>query len=352
MFVPYCTRERVAAAADVKAPAWLDGEIDLAIEQGSRAVDRLVRRGDDTRPAFAPWYGTIEYDWPANSNNDTYRFWLGVHSLLTIGMVTSGGDDVTANALGYPAQYGAPYEALDLDQSDGDVFTTASGVGQRSLSIAGSTWCATPISELTMSTWTLGTSINATAETAAITADVGVGSLIRIGTERMVITDRTWAATGDSDTLTASMADQAVTVADGTEYVRGDVLLIGAERLRVRDIAGNTLVVQRAMDGSTLAAHTSAAIYALRSCGVTRGALGTTAAAHTAGDPVYVYRFPAIVEQLAVAYALDQRAQETSAYARTVGAGDGERNASGGGIRALERRVLDAYGRVLLGVAG
>lgn len=351
MFVPYCTRERVAAAADITAAAWMDGEVDLAIEQGSRAVDKLCRRGDETRPAFAPWYGTIEYDWPALNNNGTYRFWLGPHSLLTIGTVTTGDDVATASALGYPPQYGPPYEALDLDQSGDFTFTTASGVGQRSLAIAASTWCATPINELTMAAWTLTTSLGSSDVSAALLADIGVGSQIRIGTERMIVNDRTWALAGDTATLTASMSDSALAVTDGTDYVRGDTLLIGTERVRVRDIAGNTLVVQRATDGSALAAHTSTAVYALRTCGVTRGALGTTAAVHTAGDSVYVYRYPAVVEQLTVAYALDQLAQETSGYARTIGSGDGERNASGGGIKRIEERVLGAYGRVLFGSA-
>lgn len=352
LFMPYCTRERVAAAADIKSPAWMDAEIDAAIEQGSRAVDKLVRRGDNIRPAFAPWTGTISYDWPALGNNSTYRFWLGSHSLLSTTAVTTGGEDVTSAALGYPAEYGPPYGALDLDQSGSDVFTTADGIGQRSLLITG-TWCATPIDERSSSAWTLTGSVNASVTSAGLLAPLGVGSLIRIGTERMVVTDRTWALVGsDAATLTASMADMAVAVADGTAYVRGDTLLTGAERLRVRDVVGNTLVVQRAADGSALASHTASPVYALRACGVTRGALGTTAAAHTTGDAVFIYRFPAIVEQLAVAYALDQLAQETARYDRRRTVAGGEVGPSGRGIDDVETRVLAAYGRFLYGVAG
>ncbi len=350
MFVPYATRERVAAASDVKSVAWLDGEIDLAIEQGSRAVDKLCRRGDDTRPAFAPWYGAIEYDWPTLNDRGTYRRWLGPHALLTIGTVTTGGDDATTAAIGYPPEFGAPYDALDLDQADGSTFTTSDGIGQRSLSITG-TWCATPVSELTMSGWTLTGSINASVTTAGILAPIGVGSLIRIGSERMVVTDRTWLDTGDTSTLTASMSDMSMAVTDGTDYVRGDVLIVGAERVKVRDIVGNSLIVQRAVDGSALAAHTTAPVYALRTCSVARGALGTTAASHTAGDSVYVYRFPPVVEQLAVAYALDQRAQETSGYGRKQTGPNSDASTSGAGISILEQRVLASYGRTLFGSA-
>lgn len=350
MFVPYCTRERVAAAADIKSPAWLDGEIDAAIEAASRNVDGLVRRGDQTRPAFAPWSGTIEFDWPSLANNGTYRFWLGPHSLLSMSAVTSGGENVLPAALGYPPQYGPPYEALDLDQSTADVFTTATGIGQRSLSITG-VWSATPINETGSAAWVLTGSMDASVGSVGILAQLGVGSLIRVGSERMIVTDRSWTATADTCTITASMADMSLAVANGAAYVRGDTLLAGAERLRVRDIAGNTLTVQRAADGSALAAHSGATIYALRTVGLTRGALGTTAASHAQGDPVFVYRYPSAVEQLAVAYALDQRAQETSAYARTVGSGDGESNASGAGLRRLEERVLGLYGRTLYGAA-
>lgn len=348
MFVPYCTRERLSRAADVTSPAWLSEEIDQAIEAGSRAVDKLVRRGDDTRPAFAPWTGTIEYDWPAIGNSGSYRFWLGPHSLISVSAATSGGTDVTASAIGYPAQYGPPYDALDLDQADSSVYATGDGVGQRSLSITG-VWSAVPITEDTRSSWVLDGSIASGATEADIVAPVSVGNLIRIGSERMIVTDRDWTATADTATLSASMAAQSLTVASGAAYIRGDTLSIEGERLIVRDIVSNTLVVQRAADGSTLAAHSSAAVFVLRTCTLARAQLGTTAAGHTDGDLVYVHRYPPIVEQLAVAYALDQRAQENSGYARTIGAGDGTRNASGAGISTLEDRVLEAYGRVLSG---
>jgi len=344
MFVPYCTRERVARAASITAPAWLDAEIDEAIEQASRAVDRLVRRGDDARPAFAPWSGTIEFDWPSITNDSTHRFWLGPHSLLTIAAVTSGGENITADCFGAPPQYGAPYDALDVDQSTSAVFTLDGGIGQRSLSVNG-VWCATPIDE--QSGWTLNTTIAADDTTAEILGGrtLGVGSLLRIGTERLIVTDRSWVTTADTVTLTASMADQSVAVSSGTAYARGDSLLLNAERMVVRDIAGNTLTVQRATDGSALASHSSATVYALRNCTLSRAALGTTAASHSSGATVYVYRYPAIVEQLAVAYALDQRARETAGY----GSGGEHSRSQDFNQESIEDRVLRAYGRVMFG---
>lgn len=76
-----------------------------------------------------------------------------------------------------------------------------------------------------------------------------------------------------------------------------------------------------------------------------RGALGTTAAAHTSGTQLYVYKAPALIEQLNVAYALDQRAQEAGTYARTVGEGEGQRVVTGHAIKRLEDAVKQAFGR-------
>lgn len=345
MFVPYCTRERVARASDVKAPAWLDAEIDAAIESASRSVDRLLRRGDDTRPAFAPWTGTIEFDWPSVTENLSWRFWLGAHSLLDISAVISGGDNITASAIGYPAQYGPPYEALDIDQSTSDTLTFTDGIGQRSLAITG-TWSAAPTDD--RGGWTLSGALDPADTSATILGglSLGVGSLLRIGDERMVVTDRGWVATADTATLTASMADQSIAVASGAAYARGDDLIAGGERMRVRDIAGNTLFVQRGMEGAPLAAHTSATIYALRSCTLARAALGTTAASHADGDAVLIARYPALIEQLTVAYALDQRARETAGYGGTSAPNEAKRMAQ---LADLEDRVQNAYGRVLYG---
>ncbi len=63
----------------------------------------------------------------------------------------------------------------------------------------------------------------------------------------------------------------------------------------------------------------------------------------------FVMAYPAPIRQLARAYALDQLQQEGSAYARTVGAGDNERAATGRAIAALEDTVLRSeYSRQLL----
>lgn len=338
----YATRERVMRAADIKASAYLSSEIDSAIESASQAVDILCRRGDETRPGFAPWEGTITFDWPVQNNNDAFRFWLNQHTLLTADRAVSGGLDISSSLLPWP-EYGPPYTAIDVNQDSGDLLTFVTGRGERSLAITG-TWGYTD-AEKTLASWTLAGSINASATAATLAAPIGVGSIVRIGTERLIVTERTWATSSQTGSLTASVAAQTLAVSDGTAFLAGEELLIDAERVLVRDVVGNNLVVQRAVSGSPLAAHTTATIYQARSCTVERGALGTTAASHSAGDQIHVFTPPSLVERLTVAYALDQREQESSAYARTVGSGDNERAASGRSIRDLEAQVLAAYGR-------
>jgi hypothetical protein len=114
----------------------------------------------------------------------------------------------------------------------------------------------------------------------------------------------------------------------------------------VVEIAGNNLIVKRAWDGSTIAAHNSGVdVYAPRRLTVRRGVLGTTAAAHNSGLAVTKHRIPDLVRQLCVAEALIAVSQENTGFGRTVGSGESERPAAGAGIEDLRRRAWDAYGR-------
>ena len=340
----YATRGRVMRAADVNASAYLSDEIDAAIESASLAVDKLTRRGDETRPGFAPWVGTIEFDWPVTNNDEAYSFWLNQNALLVPESASSGGVDISADVIPWPA-YGPPYTRLDINEASGSIFSFLDGSGQRSLSITGE-WGMTN-AEKTRSSWTLAGSIDASTIIAVLNAPADVGSLVRIGNERMIVTDKTWANSSQTGSIIASQTANALAVDDGTAFRAGEELILDAERMLIREITGNVLNVRRAVSGSLLAAHTDATIYWSRTCEVERGALGTTPAAHTAGSTVAIHDVPGLIEQLTVAYALDQRQKEMTAYVRTIGQGEGQRNASGAGIDELEERVLSAYGRRL-----
>jgi hypothetical protein len=344
----YATRERVMRASDVKTSAYLAAEVDAAIESASTAVDKLVARGDDTRPAFAPWTGAITYDWPSETTGQqsSYRLWLAPHALAAAPItVTSAGVDISAACYGSPPDLGAPYSAVEINRSMASVLDPGQAAGQRSAVVTG-TWCATPILEDTSAAWQTGGSMTASSTSVQLNMLFGVGSIIRVDSERMLVTDRAWVTSGQTGSLAANTAAQVLTVANGSAFLAGEELLIDAETVRVVGIAGNNLIINRAVGGSVLAAHTSAAIFYSRTATVERAALGTTAAAHNSAVAVSLYRVPRAVEALTVAYAQDQRQQESAAYARTIGSGESERQASGRGIRDLESRVLSMYGRI------
>jgi hypothetical protein len=165
----------------------------------------------------------------------------------------------------------------------------------------------------------------------------------------MLVTDRAMRDTGQSQQgagcSTASNADVSLTVTDGTKYTAGETLLLDSERMLVVDIAGNVLTVKRAWDGSALATHSGAEVYAPRSLTVTRGALGTTAATHLNGAALSRWTYPGLVTELNIAEAINTFLQKTSGYARTVGEGDNQRNASGAGLADIRARAYAAHGR-------
>lgn len=342
----YTTRERVMRAADIRASAYRNEEIDLAIESASRAIDKLCRRGDETRPGFAPWTGTLSFDWPSSAHGNTgssFRLFLSPHSLLTLTSASSGGTSITSNAYGSPVESGAPYPALSVDRNSSSALSPGNGAGQRSASITG-VWCGCLADERGRTTWTLGASASSSTGTLTVNAPFGVGQILRIGDERLIVNDRAWAASGQTGTLAASQSAETLAVSDGSVFFPGEELILDSERVWIRDVVGNNLIVRRAISGSTLAAHTGAAIQWSRTAYCERGALGTAAAAHSSGDRVYFHKVPPLIEQLATAYALQQRAQESASYARTAGSGDSERQVNESGVRSLEQRVAAAYG--------
>ena len=147
--------------------------------------------------------------------------------------------------------------------------------------------------------------------------------------------------------LLASNTDVSLTISDTSTYSAGETLLIDAERLIVRDIAdATTLIVARAWDGSTLAVHANGtSVRRQLTLVVSRGAAGTTAATHSIAASVYRWCVPPLAGELGLAYAEDAFLQANSGYARTVGQGENERPATGGGIRSLETRIKAAMGR-------
>src|SRR5690606_38988979 len=124
------------------------------------------------------------------------------------------------------------------------------------------------------------------------------------------------------------------------------VLLVGGERMLVVDVAGDTLIVKRAWDGSVLAAHSSGAdVYHLAGMSVDRAQLGTSLASHASGAVVYRHVVPGLVRDAVVALALRQMGLERAEYGRSAGAGETQRQIRGRTVDEVLDDLYRAYGR-------
>lgn len=339
----YTSREAVKLAVDVKDSARANAQIDRLIADASRSVDRLCHR------TFYPWVGTVAFDWPDNQSPTSWRFWLyGRRDLISLSAITSGGTAIDpASAVLYPGD-GPPYERVEISQA-GSLSFESGDTDQASLELTG-LW-GYDLDERPVATLEGSVTGSTLAIDVPDSSKVGVGHVLRCGTERMIVTERM--ALDTSTDLAVALGDKMnnVTLTLSTAVGApqpGEVILIDGERMRVDESVGTTIVVTRAYDGTTLAAHTlGSAVYAYRTLFVERGALGTTAAAHTGGDALLRWVPPAPVESLTVAQTLTALAQENSGYARVVGSGDNQREARGAGLADKIRQVRNGYAKML-----
>ncbi|MFI9235771.1 hypothetical protein [Streptomyces sp. NPDC053079] len=343
MGVWYATREDVKEALDFKETARANGRIDRALESASRSVEGLLHR------RFYPHTATRYWDWPSEQTARPWRLWLDESELISVTALSSGGAAIaTSNYNLEPNRSGPPYSRIELKLSTSAAFGGGS-THQRDIAVTG-LWGyrndETLVADVDEAMSASETDLDVTTSTG-----IGVGSVLRVGSERLLVTGKAMKDTGVNidagDSLTASAADVSLTMSTLTAAPAVDeVILIGSERMLVVDVAGSVLTVKRAWDGSTLAAHSGGAdIYAPRTLTVTRGALGTTAAAMSAGDDIYRWDPPGPVRELTIAEALTSLLQGQSGYARVVGSGEAQREAAGRGLHDLRESVYTSHGR-------
>lgn len=339
----YATREEIKAELDAKETARSNARIDRALADATEAVHGLCHR------IFYPVVATRYFDWPNSQSRTSWRLWLDASEVVSVTSLVSGG--VTIAASDYflePNVYGPPYNRIEIDLDSSASFG-GGDTHQRDVAVAG-VWAGSPLTETVAGTAAeaLDTSETGIDVDAATSAAVGVGSLLRIESERVIVTARAQLDTGQ--TLGGSLTNQnsmvTVAVQSGAAFAAGETITIDSERMLVEDITGNNLTVRRAWDGSTIAAHSaSATIYAPRTLTVVRGALGTTAAAHDSGASIHRWDAPGPVRQFVIAEALNDLLQGRAGYARTAGSGENEREVTGRGLRELRERVYASHGR-------
>jgi hypothetical protein len=168
--------------------------------------------------------------------------------------------------------------------------------------------------------------------------------------ERLLVTGKTFVATGLTQSgggaSTASDADQALTwTGSGTAPSAGEVIQLDTEQMLVESVTGSTATVRRAWNGTTLAAHSAATIFAGRQLSVRRAQLGTAAASAAQNAAVHKHRYPSLVRDLSIAETNNRVLQEGSGYARTVGSGEGAMPAPGAGLAELWDEATTTFAR-------
>lgn len=343
----YATREQVQDSLEIMHTARSASLIDAALEAATPSVESLLHR------RFYPETKTVTFDWPSNLYTPSWQLLLGDNEIVSLTTLTAGGVVIPATDYflrRWDNRDEPPYQYIEIDRSSSAAFQ-AGTTSQRAIEAYGV--FGHNATDTSVAGGYLGIGINSSTTSLRINPSggvftIGVGSIIVIGTERMIVTSRAMTDTTENvqSTMTASVADTLVDVTNGSWFSVGETILVDAERMRIVDIAGNNLIVIRAWDGSTLAAHSALAdVYASWSFTASRGALGSTAAAHSSADLVYVHKFPGLINELAKAEAVVMLEQNSSAYARVVGAGSSARESVGKGLEDLRARAVTAYGR-------
>jgi hypothetical protein len=337
----YATVEQVKDAGDFAETARSNTKIAEELAASSRDAESLTHR------VFYPTYATRYKAWPSLQTARSWRLWLDGDELVSLDTLTSGGTEiVAADYFLEPANTGPPYNRIEIDLSSTAGLSTGA-TAQRSVAMTG-TFAGCRIDERAASATAEALDATETGVDVTDSSDIGVGTIIKVDTERMVVTGRTMVTTGQTTTGSLAAATNVVTVpvSDGTAFFGDETILVDSERMRIIDIAGNNLTVKRAWDGTVLAAHnTAATVYAPRSLTVERGALGTTAATHLTAATVYRYVPPALVTRFTIANTLVGLANRSAAYARVVGSGDNQREARGRALEQVRDQLYDAHAR-------
>lgn len=348
MGIWYATLESVMGSLDFKETARARKKLERHIEAASRSIEKFLHR------KFYPQTDTRYFDWPQLHTGRSLELWLEEDEVISVTTLQSGSTAISASDFYLePANEGPPYDMIRLDDTSSASYGVSSS-SQRDISLTG-------VFGYTADTEDVATLDVALVDTTGTTVDVsdsseiGVGSLIKIDSEYMNVTDKTWITTGQTvqtTALTAKSDNVTVLVTTGTEINQDEVILIDSEKMLVLEVSGNTLTVERAYDGSVLAAHnTGTTIYAKRRLTVERGAVGSTAATHLINATVSLHLVPSMIQNLCIAEVVTSSLQEQSGYARIIGLRNynlraaNQREAIGRGIESLREDAYAAYGR-------
>lgn len=348
MGIWYATEEQICRSLEIMHTAKASALIRRKLEASSRAVEgQLLRR-------FYPERRTVRIDYPNYQYAPAWQLWLdSMNEIISIETLSSGGTSIAADDrmlrraddLREP-----PYQWIEIDTSSNAAFTSGD-TWQEAIEVVG-LFGSTQDTDTSYVDGELEGAINTSVTSITLipssgSYEVGVGSIILMESERMVVRDRRMADTTINTTTTLDDMQNAETlgVGSGSAFAIGETILVNSERMYIHDIAGNNLIVERAYDGTTLAEHASGQdVYARRTFIVQRGALGSTAASHSDAVTFSVHRFPGLVNELCEAECLNMIEQAASGWARVIGGGENARETGGQGLNDIRAQACQLYG--------
>lgn len=340
--ISYCTREQVQDEMGSAESIDLNNRIDRACQQAARDVEGLLHR------KFYPETLTRTFDQP-----DSATLWLNGEELAGVPVITSGAEQMAGTDFILQPNSGPPYRWIDQNLA-GSVFWQSTDTYQRSISVTGE-WNYPVLSTTNGGVLSGPISSSAVSMTLSNSSPVGVGSLLLIGGERILVTEKSLSLTGAtlSDTLSASKGQTAFSVSSGAALNIGERIFVDGEWMKVQAIAGNQIVATRATNGTVLAAHTAGVqIWAPRAMTIERAVTGSTASSHSGGDTAVILLAPSLVREAALALAVNSVNQGGGGWSSSWGSGSRvgqsygatRQKAPGGGLEDLMDRVYTRYG--------
>lgn len=341
----YASLTEVKRAADIPASPLYDLKVSDVMSEATEAVEGLCSR------VFYPTLATRYFPWPQDPRQSPSLLRLGSSEAISlVSLVNGDGSTVDNSKLKLikegQVDDGPPYSAIQINGS----FTTNGEFPDRS--IAATCQYGHQINERSAAVST--TNLSGSTVDVSNTSLIGVGALIRIGNERLVVTQRGWKNSGNVTAVTLDDEESAdrFTLSVGSTLNVGEELLIGNERMLITDIVGNDVIVDRGAYGSTLSVHSGVTtVYVNRTLIVERAVLGTTATDTLSGAGVQLFVFPPLIRQLCRAEALNIIQQDAASYGSRSGSNQGEMPMSIKGLQDLREKVKTRYARMRSGAA-
>lgn len=341
----YAGLESTKRAGQIAGPN-LDAQLAQQLRGASVAFET------DTRRAYIPYTQTKAWRWPQDFPGWTWRLWVEEDLIAATEVLTRAGSDTPVAITHYflePQQLGPPYNRIEVDLASQDVFQSGN-TPQRSAVVTGRWGYYERLGAAGSLVSGLAADPAATTCVVSNSAPCETLTMLLADDEQMQIEAR--ANIDTTATITADVDAKAQTVtiplSNGALVFQGEIIAIDSEQMFVSFIVGNNATVERAYNGTVLAAHVmNAHVYAPRGLILSRGANGTTPAVHADAIALQKYEAPDDVAILIQGECLAKFEQALAHWGRTVGMGGGEVNveASGRALAQLRKNMVDKYKR-------